>query len=75
MRVLKCGFGSFFFFLSFRPPGCSCDDVRSAAPRSLVDPRDFEGDGYERTEHNLEKRSAHVGDQSFAGILFSTFKL
>lgn len=48
-------FCSFFFILP--PPGCSCDDVGSSAPRSLVDPRDLEGDGNKRTQHNLEKRA------------------
>lgn len=51
---------------SVRPPGCSCDDVGSAAARSLMDPRDLEGDGDKRTQHNLEKRAVNVGDQHSA---------
>lgn len=54
MWVFMCGSVPFFF--SPPPPaGCSCDDVGAAAPRPLVDPRDLEGDGDERTQHHLEK--------------------
>lgn len=33
---------------------CSCDDVRAAAPRPLVDVGDLQGNGNERTQHHLQ---------------------
>lgn len=54
--------GSIPFFPSFRRLVASCDDVGSAAARSLVDPRDLEGDGDERPEHDLGERASDVGD-------------
>lgn len=56
----------FLFFSILPPPSCSCDDVGSAAACSLVDPRDLEGDGDQRTQHNLEKRAVNVGDHHSA---------
>lgn len=65
MWVFMCGSVPFFF--SPPPPaGCSCDDVGAAAPRPLVDPRDLEGDGDERTQHHLEKSAVCVGDHNSA---------
>lgn len=58
MWVVYVWFCSFFVILP--PPGCSCDDVGSAAACSLVDPRDLEGDGDERTEHNLGSRAVSL---------------
>lgn len=59
-------FCSFFCILS--PPGCSCDDVGSAAARSLVDPRYLEGDGDKRTQHNLEKIAVSVGGDHHSAV-------
>lgn len=33
---------------------CSCDDVRAAASRPLMDVGDLQGNGNERTQHHLQ---------------------